>query len=220
MGQRRPTKKHKPTIREDLKTQKGSHMKKRFYPMNLQLFADEGGSGEGAGNTGTPTVEELMSQLAAAQAETARQKAAIDKLTKANGELTKNYRNSLDEAGRAKLDAETAQEEQAQTLASLQKELSTLKAKEKYMGLGMDGKMASETAQAEVDGDMAKVTANYEKFLKVVRESAVREALNGRPGVNGGNGAQSSDASVEFAKKLANQQPRRTLDEDALKRWS
>lgn len=197
-------------------------MKKHYhyYPMNLQMFADEGGADEGNGGSKAPTVEELMSQLAAAQAETARQKAAIDKLTKANGELTKNYRNSLDEAGRAKLDAETAQEEQAQTLASLQRELSTLRAKEKYMGLGMDAKMAAETAQAEVEGDMTKVTANYEKFLKVVRESAVQEALNGRPGVNGGHGAQSSDSAVELAKKLAAQQSRRSLDEDALKRWS
>lgn len=196
-------------------------MKKLYYPMNLQMFAEDGGDNTGGGSE-KPDVDALMSQVATLQAETARQKAAIDKLTKANGELTKNYRNSLDEAGRAKLDADNAQAEQAQTLAALQRELSTLKAKEKYMGLGMDAKMAADTAAAEVEGDMAKVTANYEKFLKVVRDSAVQDALNKRPGVNGGNGTgtPSESSAVELAKKLTGQRTQRTLNEDALKKWS
>lgn len=192
------------------------------FPMKLQLFAAEGAEGGENGAPGenkTPSVKDLMAEVARLQAETTRQKSAIDKLTKENGDLTKSYRSTLSAQEQAKLAADDAQKAQAEQLADLQKQIATFQAKERYMALGMDAKLAAETAAAEISGDMAKVTENYQKHLAVVKEASVQEFLGNRNGVAAGHGSQKpGDKAIELAKSLG--KTNHSLDENALSKWA
>lgn len=87
------------------------------------------------------------------------------------------------------------------------------------MALGMDAKLAAETAAAEISGDMAKVTENYQKHLAVVKEASVQEFLGNRNGVAAGHGSQKpGDKAIELAKSLG--KTNRSLDENALSKWA
>ena len=58
----------------------------------------------------------------------------------------------------------------------------------RYLALGMSGDMAKDTAQAELDGDMVKVTENMSKFKEASIKEAEAEWLKSRPPVNAGQG--------------------------------
>ena len=59
---------------------------------------------------------------------------------------------------------------------------------DRYLALGMSGDMAKDTAQAELDGDMVKVTENMSKFKDASIKEAETEWLKSRPPVNAGQG--------------------------------
>lgn len=152
--------------------------------MNLQFFA-EGGGGEPQdpndpandpkpGDGGDPaagdgggevSVEALMAQLAQAKADNAQLKAANDKLCTSEGNLRKQLRAK-----------QTAEEQQAQAEAEqkaqheeyvkgLEKFKAVTEASKRYLSMNMDPELAEETATAEVEGDMGKVTNNLTAFM-------------------------------------------------------
>ena len=102
-------------------------------PMNLQLFAESsdsdgggtGGSGDGrdggSESQNTPSVEELLAQLAQERATNAQNKAALDKALKEKGELTKNLRAKMsaeEQEAEAKKAADEAKDARIQELES------------------------------------------------------------------------------------------------------
>ena len=55
------------------------------------------------------------------------------------------------------------------------------------MGLGMDEKLAEETAAAEIAGDVDKVTDNMKKYQDALIKAKEAEWLKSRPPVNAGH---------------------------------
>lgn len=134
-----------------------------------------------------PTIEELTLQLAKANAEKARYKNSIDKLTHENSELSKWKRERM-----------TAQEQQEAEDAEAQairdayvKELEDYKAineaAKRYASMGMGVELATATATAEIRGDMDTVLANINKNKEDALQAAKAEWLKSRPDIPDGN---------------------------------
>lgn len=99
---------------------------------------------------------------------------------KSRGELTETEKQ-LQEA----LDANKALQEQ---VASVLKENTIAKNKAGYLALGYDEKLAGVAAEAEANGDFAKVRECQGTFLKAHDQKIIQEALNkgGNPPPAGG----------------------------------
>ena len=190
-------------------------------PLNLQLFAesadgDGGGSdgdnsADGGGSNGTPTVEELLAQLAQERAEKAQNKAALDKALKEKGELTKNLRAKMsaeEQEAEAKKAADEAKDARIQELES---KFRTMDYSKRYMGIGMDEKtaeMLSELTGELTDAD--KFFSALDKFMKAkiksAGENAVQELIKSNPEIKAGTGEADKNAWVsDMAKELAHQ---------------
>ena len=120
-----------------------------------------------ANNDPTPevTVESLLAQVAQLNASNAKLKADNDKLCTSEGNLRKQLRAK-----------QTAEEQEAEALAEqqaqreeyvkgLEKFKAVTESSKRYLSMGMDPTFAEETATAELEGDMAKVTNNLTKFM-------------------------------------------------------
>lgn len=148
----------------------------------------------------TPTIEELTLQLAQANAERAKYKNSIDKLTHDNAELTKWKRE--------RMSAQEQQDEaEAQAKAQMDayvKELEEFKliteASSRYIGMGMDVELAKATATAEIKGDMDTVLANINKNKEDALKAAKAEWLKSRPDIP--DGGTHSGLTVERFREM------------------
>lgn len=104
-------------------------------------------------------------------------------------------------------DDEKKKQEQEERFASMEKELSELRAakrvsefKAKFIAQGYDETLAEDTAKAMAEGEFAKVLANQQKFLDVYAKQVKADALKKtpRPAPGIGNGAGDAD----YAKKI------------------
>lgn len=144
------------------------------------------------------TVESLLSELANVKAENAKNKAALDKALKNNGDLTKQLRARMtaqeqeDEAKREQ------QEQHEKYVKGIETELATIKATKRYMGIGMPEDLAAETAAAEIKGDNEAVTANMKKFMDSTIKAKEADWIKNRPPVNVGNGEDGDDKKDPF----------------------
>jgi hypothetical protein len=131
-----------------------------------------------------PTVEELMAQLAQANAEKEKQKLALDKALKEKGEITKQLRSKQtdDEL------AEQKAKEREERYAEIERENKLIKAQARYVAMGMNSEMALSSASAEIEGDFETVTSNFVKLKNEAIKNAETEWLKSRPQPNAGNG--------------------------------
>lgn len=81
-----------------------------------------------------------------------------------------------------------AEEERKRYVKGLEDEVNMTKAEKRYLALGMSADMAKDTARAELDNDMEKVTENMAKFKDASIKEAETEWLKSRPPVNAGQG--------------------------------
>lgn len=132
----------------------------------------------------TPTVEELMAQLAQANAEKDKQKLALDKALKEKGEITKQLRSRQTDEELALQKAKEREEH----FAEIEKENKLIKAQARYVAMGMNSTMALSSAQAEIDGDFETITSNFTKLKDEAIKNAETEWLKSRPQPNTGNG--------------------------------
>lgn len=204
-------------------------------PMDLQHFAESGGSdGGGAGeesaddsedgeeNNSTPTIEELMTQLSEARAESAKLKLANDKASKEAA----GYKKQL----QAKMSAEErANEAENERITALEEENKQMKAQmrmasysKRYIGIGMDEKTAD--SMAEMTGDLIdadKFFSALDKFIqgkvKTAGEDALQKFLKDRPDIKAGSGASENSLALEKAKELAKGSS--GVNEDILKHY-
>lgn len=184
------------------------NIEKNKLPMKLQIFAEpdveEKNKNDHEKPENTPSSDELMIQLAAERAERERTKNALDKALKEKAEITKKYRATLS----ANEQAEIAQKEQREAEQAEVKELrqwkATVEATKRYKALEMDDQLAEETAKAEIEGDMDKVTENFSKHIKAIKASAYQQLLAERPDIKAGSGDHDKNAlSKEKAKEIA-----------------
>ena len=137
-----------------------------------------------------PTVEELMAQLAQERANSAKLQ---NDYNKASSEAA-NYRKQLKAKQTAEEQEEEAkreaEEEHKKYVKGLEDTIKMTNATNRYRALGMSAEMAIDTAKAELDGDMEKVTENMGKYNEAKVKAAEAEWLKSRPPVNAGQGEE------------------------------
>ena len=204
-------------------------------PMNLQLFAESsdsdgggtGGSGDGrdggSESQNTPSVEELLAQLAQERATNAQNKAALDKALKEKGELTKNLRAKMsaeEQEAEAKKAADEAKDARIQELES---KFRVMDYSKRYMGIGMDEKTAE--TLSEMTGELTdpdKFFSALGKFItasnKSAGENAVQDLIKKNPEIKAGSG---DDTKTSLAEERAVSIGKRTAgaNEDILKHY-
>lgn len=145
-----------------------------------------------------PTIEELTIQLAQANAEKQKYKNSIDKLTKSNGDLTKQLREKM--TAEEQLSAAKAEEDEAQK--AYVKELEEYKrkseAKNRYMSIQkMDADTAEKAAVAEVTGDYEALSTIQQQFTEASLKAKEAEWIKNRPFVNAGVGGEETSVTKE-----------------------
>lgn len=137
----------------------------------------------------TPTVEELMAQLAQANADRDKYKSANDKLSRSEAEMKRQLRAKLtaeEQEAEAKAEAERAAKEE---LENLRKELNHNKAVNAYRAIS-DEKMIESLIDAVSDSDHIAIANVMEKYATAKVKEAQAEWLKSRPQLNmGGNGS-------------------------------
>lgn len=220
----------------------------RLIPMNIQMYA-ESGTGDGgatsgqegnpAGDTGNPegnepsepTREQLLEKLAAAETRATQAEADAEKWKNANDKSSTeaaNFKKQLTAKMTAEeqLDAakKEAQEAMVKEMNDMRTELSTIRATRRYMTLEMSEEKAEETAKAEIDGDMEKVTSNIAAHIKEIKKVAAEDAVNRfltehHMDINAGSGdADKLSLAEEKAKEFATKKSR-AVNADDLKRF-
>lgn len=135
-----------------------------------------------------PTVEELMAQLAQERAEKAKLKNNFDKTSSELASTKKQLKakqTAEEQEEEAKKEAEEAHKKYVK---GLEDKIKLTDATNRYLALGMSADMAKDTAQAELEKDMVKVTENMSKFKDASIKEAEAEWLKSRPPVNAGQG--------------------------------
>lgn len=136
-------------------------------------------------NEETPTVEELMAQLAEAKATGAKQKQALDKALREKGEITKALRAKQTAEERATEEKEEAERLQREKYEQVEKELNHMKAVSAYKSLSTE-KAVENLIDAISDGDHNAVAALIENEVKSAVAKAEAEWKKSRPRVNVG----------------------------------
>lgn len=192
---------------------KFSEEQSNMIPMNLQLFAetinpdsaenpepqdDDGGENpEEDKKDETPSVEELMTQLAKERAEKAKLKNSFDE---ASSEAAK-YKRQLREKQTAKEIEDEEKQKEAEAYKAYVAELENYKkkaeAKARFAVLGMSDELATKAAEAEIKGDQDEVTAIYKKHQDALLKQKEKEWLKSRPDINAGNGELDDKAALE-----------------------
>lgn len=135
-------------------------------------------------------------------------------LNKSNSEAA-DYKKQL----REKMSAEEiAAKETADKIEALTKERDTLLRektvaghKANYLALGYDEKLAVETAEAMVSGDIAKVFANQRKHQEAVEKRIRENVLKETPKPEGGNGSDTM-TKEKFLKMPINEQHKYSVE--------
>ena len=140
-----------------------------------------------------PSVQELL-------VEVAKQKRAIDKLTKENGELTKKYRATLSEQEQASLQKAEEQAKHDEEFESLKKQVHVNELTENYMDLGYSKDLAKKAATAQVDGDTESLLEIQKQFNETQQKKWEADFLKKMPAINTGNGGSNAITKEQFDK--------------------
>jgi hypothetical protein len=136
-------------------------------------------------NEQAPTVEELMSQLAAAKADADRYKNANDKLSKESADYKRQLRakqTAEEQEAEAKAEAQRIADEERE---SMRKELNHIKAVNAYKAIG-DEKTVDKLIDAVSDADHNAIATIIANECKKAVAEAEAKWLKDRPRVNTG----------------------------------
>lgn len=112
-------------------------------------------------------VEKLKTQLSKANAEAA--------------EWRRKYNSLLSDEERKEAERQEADAAMRAELEALRKEKAISESKARFLGLGYDEKLATETAKALAEGDMEKVFANQQIHIENIRKAERASALGDTP---------------------------------------
>lgn len=146
----------------------------------------------------SPTVEELLAQIAQKDAAYERLKVASDKSSKEASELKKQLRSKQT----AEEQADEARKEQEASYKEYVKELEDFKnksmAKDRYLMQGMSAEMAAKAAEAEVSGDMDSLAKIQKQHTESALKAAKSEWQKSRPPINAGTEADGKLTKEQF----------------------
>ena len=150
----------------------------------------------------TPSVDELMAELAKERAEKAKLKNSFDTASSELAATKKQLRTKMtaeEQEQEAKREAEEAKDAKIQELES---RFRTMDYSKRYMGIGMDEKTAeslSELTGELVDAD--KFFSALGKFItasnKAAEESYRQELIKNNPDINAGSGGDTKNSLAE-----------------------
>lgn len=190
-------------------------LEEQKIPMNLQMFAetqDKGTDTDGDSNTpqendtdgqedggdeSTPSVEDLMTQLAKERAEKAKLKNSFDEAASEAAKYKKQLREKMtakeveDEERQKEIEAHNAY------VAELEAFKKKAEAKARWALLGMNEEFATKAAEAEIKGDMDELAAVQKKHQDALLKQKEKEWLKNRPEINAGNGELDDKAALE-----------------------
>lgn len=130
-------------------------------------------------------------------------KATFDKTASELAAKKKELNDHLTAEEKAAKEREESNKELKESYEKLLRETNISKATAKFLALGYDDKLASETAIAYVDGDTEKVFANQKKAMDTVEKNIRAELLKGSPKPDGGGSDPSGESIGEkFAKEF------------------
>ena len=138
-------------------------------------------------------------------------KAVADKHASDAAKYKKDYQAKLTEDERAKQEAEEERTRQQNRIAELERTVSITDYAKRYIASGYDEKLATETAEALVDGKMDVVFANQEAHLKAREKALKAEMLKDTP-VPPGGGKEKGLTKEEF-KKMSLAERQKVYDE-------
>ena len=144
-------------------------------------------------------------------AEIDRLKAALSKSNSEAAEYKKQLRDKMSaEEIKAKEDAEKY-EELLKERDALLREKTVAGHKAKYLALGYDEKLASETAEALAKGELDKVFENQKKHNEAVEKKIRADVLKETPKPEGGNGSETI-TKEKFSKMSIAEQYKYSMD--------
>lgn len=126
-------------------------------------------------------------------------KATFDSTASELAKLKKEHASLLSAEEQKKLADKEALENLQKEVETLRKEKTISEHKSKFIGLGYDEQLATETATALFEGNMQKVFDNQKKFLEAHDQSTKEALLKGTPSPQGGSGT----TAIDFDKKIA-----------------
>ena len=154
----------------------------------------------GASEEKTPTVEELMAQLANERAEKEKYKNASDKASSEAAQFKKQLRSKQtaeEQEAEAKAEAEKIQ---AEKFEKMSKELNHIKAVNAYQKTISEEKNIETLIDAVADADHAMISSVIENEVQKRVKDAKAEWLKSRPPVNAGTGEESTITQEQFNK--------------------
>lgn len=180
-------------------------MKNKKLPYDLQFFAEDAPKDEAAPEEveqakeeeqeketdDLPTIESLKAELAKERAARQKDKLALDKTLKENGEIKKQLRAKQTQQ---EIEDESKREEEEAHKAyvtDLEEYKKKNEAKERYLLQGMDAETAKKAAEAEVSGDMDGLADIQKKHTEALLKEKEAEWKKSRPTINAGEGGSS-----------------------------
>lgn len=138
------------------------------------------------------TAEQKLAALEAYELDTSGmvRKELLDKATSEAAGYKKQLREKLSEDEKAKEERDEEFKRVSEELEQLRTERAIDSAAKKWMSLGYDEKLATETAKAMVSGDTEKVFANHAKFIAEKEKSLKAELLKDTPAPPAGEGGK------------------------------
>lgn len=145
----------------------------------------------------TPTIEELMAQLAAERAEKEKYKTASDKASADASKYKKELRSKQtaeEQEAEAKAEADRLAKEQYEAMA---KELDHMKAQNAYKNVS-DEKAVEKLIEAVSEADHNSIAAILEAEKQKAVKDAQAEWMKSRPPINAGSGDEPTVSQKEF----------------------
>ncbi|OQB11417.1 MAG: hypothetical protein BWY15_02465 [Firmicutes bacterium ADurb.Bin193] len=154
------------------------------------------------------------SEVERLKTEVERLKTAVSKANSEAAEWKKKHNALLSEEERKEAERLEAQQAIEKEIAELRKDKAVSENKARFLGLGYDEKLALETAQALVDGDIDKVFANQQIHIENVKKAERAAGVANDPTPPAGGGGETEITKEQFDKmgyterlKLFNEQP-------------
>lgn len=141
-------------------------------------------------------------------------KAQFDKTASELADVKKQLKARMTEDEQKEAERLAAEQALKEELETLRKAQTLSENKARFLGLGYDEKLALETAQALVDGDMDKVFANQQIHIENVKKAERAAGIANDPTPPAGGGGETEITKEQFDKmgyterlKLFNEQP-------------
>ena len=166
----------------------------------------------------TPSVDELMAELAKERAEKAKLKNSFDTASSELAATKKQLRTKMTAEEQIEEEKRLADEAKDARIQELESKFRTMDYSKRYMGIGMDEKTAE--SLSELTGELSdadKFFSALDKFMKSkiksAGEDAIQELIKKNPEIKSGTGDSEKNAlAKEKAKEAAHRRTGANMD--------